>query len=119
RNSSDAARAPALSRGVRSRDRPAVSTGPGRRRGVTNGRSACGRKGDTARNHLPRPLPPPSRAAGSYSGPGRSLSRVSVAMLILVSYDIPDDRRRTKLANALKDFGERVQYSVFEFLLDE
>ncbi len=40
-------------------------------------------------------------------------------MLILVSYDVPDDRRRTKLANALKDFGERVQYSVFEFLLDE
>ena len=40
-------------------------------------------------------------------------------MLILVSYDIPDDRRRTKLAHNLKDFGERVQYSVFEFLLDE
>ncbi len=40
-------------------------------------------------------------------------------MLIVVSYDVPDDRRRTKLANALKDFGERVQYSVFEFLLTE
>ena len=40
-------------------------------------------------------------------------------MLILVSYDVPDDRRRTKLAHALKDFGERVQYSVFEFLLNE
>lgn len=35
-------------------------------------------------------------------------------MLILVSYDIPDDRRRTKLAHALKDFGKRVQWSVFE-----
>ena len=35
-------------------------------------------------------------------------------MLILVSYDVPDDRRRTRLAHALKDFGERVQYSVFE-----
>jgi len=33
-------------------------------------------------------------------------------MLILVSYDVPDDRRRTRLAHALKDFGERVQYSV-------
>jgi len=40
-------------------------------------------------------------------------------MLILVSYDVPDDRRRTKLAAVLKDFGERVQYSVFECLLEE
>lgn len=40
-------------------------------------------------------------------------------MLILVSYDIPDDRRRTRLAHVLKDFGERVQYSVFECLLKE
>jgi CRISPR-associated endonuclease Cas2 len=38
-------------------------------------------------------------------------------VLILVSYDIPDDRRRTKLAHTLKDFGQRVQYSVFECLL--
>ena len=40
-------------------------------------------------------------------------------MLILVSYDIPDDRRRTRLAHTLKDFGQRVQYSVFECLLKE
>jgi len=40
-------------------------------------------------------------------------------MLILVSYDVPDDRRRTHLAHTLKDFGERVQYSVFECRLDE
>ena len=40
-------------------------------------------------------------------------------MLILVSYDIPDDRRRTKLAHTLKDFGQRVQYSVFECQLRE
>ncbi len=40
-------------------------------------------------------------------------------MLYLVSYDIPDDRRRTRLAKALKDFGDRVQYSVFECLLDK
>lgn len=40
-------------------------------------------------------------------------------MLILVSYDIPSDRRRTKLAHVLKDFGERVQYSVFECRLEE
>jgi CRISPR-associated protein Cas2 len=40
-------------------------------------------------------------------------------MLIVVSYDVPDDRRRTRLAHTLKDFGERVQYSVFECRLDE
>jgi CRISPR-associated protein Cas2 len=40
-------------------------------------------------------------------------------MLILVSYDVPDDRRRARLAHALKDFGERVRYSVFECRLDE
>lgn len=39
-------------------------------------------------------------------------------MLIVVSYDVTDDRRRTKLAHALKDFGARVQYSVFECLLE-
>jgi CRISPR-associated protein Cas2 len=32
----------------------------------------------------------------------------------VISYDIPDDRRRSQLANALKGFGTRVQYSVFE-----
>ena len=40
-------------------------------------------------------------------------------MLIVLSYDVRDDRRRTRLAHALKDFGERVQYSVFEFQLDD
>lgn len=39
-------------------------------------------------------------------------------MLYLVSYDIPDDRRRTRLAKTLKDFGDRVQFSVFECILD-
>ena len=33
---------------------------------------------------------------------------------VVVSYDIPDDRRRTKVSKLLKDYGERVQYSVFE-----
>lgn len=35
-------------------------------------------------------------------------------MRFLVSYDISDDRRRTRLAKTLRDFGDRVQYSVFE-----
>ena len=39
-------------------------------------------------------------------------------MLIVGSYDVVNDRRRTRLAHALKDFGQRVQYSVFECLLE-
>ena len=39
-------------------------------------------------------------------------------MLTVVSYDIVDDRRRTRVAQVLKDFGVRVQYSVFECHLD-
>ncbi|MDE0556391.1 MAG: CRISPR-associated endonuclease Cas2 [Candidatus Poribacteria bacterium] len=35
-------------------------------------------------------------------------------MLYVISYDIPDDPRRTRLAKILKGFGTRVQYSVFE-----
>lgn len=35
-------------------------------------------------------------------------------MFIVVSYDIPDDKRRTKVMKTLKDFGQHVQYSVFE-----
>lgn len=33
--------------------------------------------------------------------------------MILVCYDIPDDRRRKKVAKALAGLGRRVQYSVF------
>jgi CRISPR-associated protein Cas2 len=39
-------------------------------------------------------------------------------MFVVVSYDIVDDGRRTKVCNTLKDFGTRVQYSVFECELD-
>ena len=35
-------------------------------------------------------------------------------MFYVISYDIPDDRRRAQLAKTLKGFGTRVQYSVFE-----
>ncbi len=38
-------------------------------------------------------------------------------MFILISYDIPADKRRTKLATLLENYGQRVQYSVFECLL--
>ena len=36
---------------------------------------------------------------------------------IVISYDIPDDRRRNRVAKLLKGFGARVQYSVFEAYL--
>ena len=35
-------------------------------------------------------------------------------MFYVISYDIPDDRRRNQLAKVLNGFGTRVQYSVFE-----
>ena len=35
-------------------------------------------------------------------------------MFYIISYDIPDDRRRNKLAKVLKGYGTRVQFSVFE-----
>lgn len=38
-------------------------------------------------------------------------------MLVLVAYDIPDNKRRTKLATFLEGYGRRVQKSVFECYL--
>ncbi|MBX6770621.1 MAG: CRISPR-associated endonuclease Cas2 [Chloroflexi bacterium] len=35
-------------------------------------------------------------------------------MLVVVSYDVPDDRRRQRLAKLLLGFGARVLESVFE-----
>ncbi|RLC78137.1 MAG: CRISPR-associated endonuclease Cas2 [Chloroflexi bacterium] len=32
----------------------------------------------------------------------------------VITYDIPSDKRRTRIARALEGHGERVQYSVFE-----
>jgi CRISPR-associated protein Cas2 len=43
-----------------------------------------------------------------------SRGRRSGRHFVVVSYDIPDDRRRTKVCHLLKDYGQRVQYSVFE-----
>lgn len=39
-------------------------------------------------------------------------------MLVLVVYDITDNKRRTKLAKFLEGYGERVQLSVFECFLN-
>ncbi len=40
-------------------------------------------------------------------------------MFVIVAYDIPDDRRRTRLFKTLKRFGSPVQESVFEFYLSQ
>jgi CRISPR-associated protein Cas2 len=37
----------------------------------------------------------------------------------VVAYDVADDRRRARLASTLEDYGVRVQYSVFECLIDD
>ncbi|MBX3086747.1 MAG: CRISPR-associated endonuclease Cas2 [Anaerolineae bacterium] len=39
-------------------------------------------------------------------------------MLYIVAYDIPNDRRRTKVHKALCGFGAWTQYSLFECFLD-
>ena len=40
-------------------------------------------------------------------------------MFYAISYDIRDDRRRLQVAKILKDYGQRVQLSVFEADLDD
>jgi CRISPR-associated protein Cas2 len=37
---------------------------------------------------------------------------------LVISYDIGDDKRRTKVMKTLEDYGARVQYSVFECTLE-
>lgn len=37
----------------------------------------------------------------------------------VICYDIPDDKRRLKVAKCLDGFGDRIQYSVFEAVLDD
>lgn len=39
--------------------------------------------------------------------------------MYLVSYDIDCDRKRTKIAKLMENYGRRVQYSVFECRLDQ
>lgn len=42
---------------------------------------------------------------------------MSNLQFVLVAYDITVDKRRTKLHNALLNYGTPVQYSIFECLL--
>jgi len=44
---------------------------------------------------------------------------MSERQLYVVAYDIPSDRRRTKVHKILSGFGEWTQYSLFELFLNE
>jgi CRISPR-associated protein Cas2 len=51
------------------------------------------------------------------SAQGKSTDQREESMLYVVSYDIPNDRRRTRVHSALTGYGVWVQYSVFECFL--
>ncbi len=40
-------------------------------------------------------------------------------MFVVISYDVRDDKRRGRIFKALKNFGQWMQYSVFECELDK
>ena len=40
-------------------------------------------------------------------------------MFVMVTYDIVDDRKRTRVAKTILHFGSRVQKSVFECQIDD
>ncbi|MCS7179855.1 MAG: CRISPR-associated endonuclease Cas2 [bacterium] len=40
-------------------------------------------------------------------------------MFIVISYDIQDDKKRYKVSQILENYGTRVQYSVFECIIEE
>jgi len=40
-------------------------------------------------------------------------------MFYVISYDVVDDTRRNRISETLLDYGQRVQYSVFECILED
>ncbi|SNY41123.1 CRISPR-associated protein, Cas2 family [Orenia metallireducens] len=40
-------------------------------------------------------------------------------MFVIISYDISEDKRRNRIFKILKDYGQWIQYSVFECDLDK
>ncbi|HOK56346.1 MAG TPA: CRISPR-associated endonuclease Cas2 [bacterium] len=40
-------------------------------------------------------------------------------MFVVISYDIQDDKKRFKVSQILENYGTRVQYSVFECIIDD
>jgi CRISPR-associated protein Cas2 len=56
-------------------------------------------------------LPPPAERASDERVQPAARNR---RHWVVVSYDVPDDRRRTRIMKTLEGYGVRVQYSVFE-----
>lgn len=48
---------------------------------------------------------------------GVSVRGARESTLYVIAYDIPDDKRRTKVHRILKGFGEWTEYSLFECFL--
>lgn len=48
---------------------------------------------------------------------GVSVRGIRQSSLYVVAYDIPDDRRRTKIHKILKGFGQWTEFSLFECFL--
>lgn len=48
---------------------------------------------------------------------GVSVRGVRQSTLYVVAYDIPDDKRRTRIHKVLKGFGEWTEFSLFECFL--
>jgi CRISPR-associated protein Cas2 len=60
----------------------------------------------------------PGRGKAGVASHGR-LNAIGGTMFVVVSYDVVDDRKRAKIAKAMKSYGERVQKSVFECRIDD
>lgn len=54
------------------------------------------------------------RITGRQISPQTLTGTAPVQIFVVISYDIPDTKRRNKVCKLLKDYGARVQYSVFE-----
>ena len=52
------------------------------------------------------------RESSGLQGSDGALMRDDVRR-VLVAYDVPSDRRRTRVAKTLLKYGDRIQYSVF------
>ena len=61
----------------------------------------------------------PARGPAELSAADLPLINLTVRNFYLISYDIPNDKRRLRIAHLLEGYGERVQYSVFEIWATE
>ncbi|MGF1539295.1 MAG: CRISPR-associated endonuclease Cas2 [Pleurocapsa sp.] len=55
----------------------------------------------------------------SYSLFSIHTSSLKKTVFYVIVYDIPDDKRRKRISDLLEGYGSRVQYSVFECVLNK